>query len=292
MKQLLLSIITLILFSVGTNAQSFFASRQKRALVLVAGTGTSTYYGELSNPGDYLDAKPNLLIGLQYLANNRIGIRSEVTWFQLSGSDAKAGDPSRVPRNLDFNANNFEINAVGIFNLLPSGMRFYQRPAFNLYGFAGVGLLYFNPTTEYQGTRYALRPLRTELVDYNRTTLVVPYGLGGRIKLGPFINLSLEGGLRKTFTDYLDDVSTTHKDASRFSDPIALALSDRRPEIGIARVEEGHIRGNPEKNDAYFLLNLKLEYYLPGDFLTRNKLYNVKRKNYLRRSRAGRAKSR
>lgn len=266
------------------NAQSFYARRRDRDLMLVAGSGTSTYLGELTNPGDYLDAEPNLVLGLQAFVTNRIGIRTEATWFRLSGSDAKSGSESRVPRNLSFFSNNLELSAVGIFNLFPHVGRYYQRPVINFYGFAGIAFLQFNPKTEYKGEVYSLQPLKTELVEYSRSAIAIPYGLGVRLKAGPFFNVSFEGGLRKTFTDYLDDVSTTHHDASKFSDPIALALSDRGVEIGYAKSVEGAVRGNPKTNDAYFLANIKLEYYLPVDFIFGNRLQN-KRKTQLYRKR-------
>jgi len=274
------------------SAQSFFAMRRQRSLILVAGTGTSTYLGELANDGDYLQAKPNLNVGLQMYLSRRIGVRADVTWFQLSGADSKSNEAGRIPRNLSFSSNNFELSAVGMINLYPQGRSFYQRPAFNLYGFAGIGLCYFNPTTQYQGKTYALAPLQTELVAYSRVTPVIPMGGGARFKLGPFVNLTFEAGFRKTFTDYLDDVSTVHHDASKFSDPIAAALSDRRGELNPpqALAPEGTKRGNPSTMDAYILYNVKLEYYLPVNFLEGNgqqKTFKNKRKAFYRYNKRG-----
>lgn len=283
-------LVTVLLSTELADAQSFYARRRERDLILVAGTGTSTYLGELTNPGDYLDAEPNIVVGLQAFVTPRLGIRTEATWFRLSGSDAKAGSESRATRNLSFFSNNVEVNAVGMINLFPQTGKYYQRPTFNAYLFAGVALLRFNPKAEYQGVTYSLQPLQTELVSYNRTVLTIPYGLGVRVKAGPFFNISFEAGLRKTFTDYLDDVSTIHHDPSKFSDPIALALSDRGVEIGKAKRPEGAIRGNPDSKDSYMLGNVKLEYYLPVDFLFGTKLQNQRnryaRKIYKNRSRA------
>ncbi len=252
------------------SAQSFYAMRRSRSLMFVGGIGTSSYLGELSNPGDYLQAKPTVNLGLQYYFTRNIAIRGDVTWFQLTGSDAKSNDveSGRKGRNLSFSSNNFEMSVVGIYNLYPNGRTFYQRPAFNVYGFAGIGLCYFNPTTDYQGTTYSLPELQTELVSYSTFTLVIPMGLGVRFKLGPFMNLSFEGGYRLTFTDYLDDVSTIHNDASLFSNPISAALSDRRGELTPPEPLKvtGDIRGNPKTNDGYILYNVKLEYFLPINF--------------------------
>ncbi len=289
-RPLLLVLLALLLGADIASAQSFYAMRRQRSLIFVGGIGTSTYLGELSNPGDYLNAKPTVSVGLQYYLNRKISVRADFTWFQLSGDDAKADNESRRKRNLNFYSNNFEMTAVGIYNLYPHGRTFYQRPQFNIYGFAGIGLMYFNPKTEYQGQTYSLHDLKTELVNYSTITPVIPMGIGVRFKIGPFMNLSFEGGYRKTFTDYLDDVSTVHHDASKFSDPIAAALSDRRPELGIAPAADGTQRGNPSADDAYILYTVRIEYYLPGNFLQGNsgpKTMKQNRKAFYRYNKRG-----
>ena len=270
---LLLGLVFNLFASFKTDAQSFYAVRRERSLMLVAGTGTSTYFGELANPGDYLDAKPNINAGLQYFFGNHISGRAEVTWFTLKGSDAIAGDPGRVPRNLSFSSNNYEISTTAAYNFLPNGNRHYRRPTLNIYAFAGIGVMYYNPTTIYQGQKVALRPLQTEGVKYGSFGIVIPYGLGVRLKVTPNINIAIEGGYRKTFTDYLDDVSSVYKDNNSFTDPLAKALADRRPELNPAQQpwSAGHIRGNPKSKDGYMLLNAKLEYYLPWDFTNSGK---------------------
>lgn len=274
------------------SAQSFFAMRRDRSLLFVGGTGTSTYFGELSNDGDYLQAKPNFNVGLQYYFTSRLGVRADITWFQLTGSDSKSDSEGRRVRNLSFSSNNYEISAVGILSLYPQGRSFYQRPAFNVYGFAGFGLCYFNPTTEYKGQKYSLAPLHTEGVNYSRVTPVIPMGLGIRLKVGPFMNLSFEGGWRKTFTDYLDDVSTVYVAQSSFSDPIAAALSQRGGELTppYGPVAAGSIRGNSKSMDSYMLFNAKIEYYLPTNFLEKDrgqKKFKNKRKSFYRYNKRG-----
>lgn len=277
-KRISLILVLFLILSELCTAQSFYAVRRGRSLMAVLGTGTSTYFGELSNKGDYIDARPNLNIGLQYPISNFISARAEITWFQLSGDDAKADDVGRLTRNLSFISNNYEVNVTGVVSLLPRGQRFYQRPAFNVYGFVGFGFIYFNPKAEKDGKKHALAPLRTEDVSYSRFQPVVPYGLGVKVKAGPFFNFCLEGGYRTTFTDYLDDVSTQHPDKTGW-DQERIDLSDRRPEIGLPAAVVGAKRGNPESNDGYFLMNVKVEYYLPSDFnLGSNKVYRQKRK--------------
>ncbi|MBN8650235.1 MAG: outer membrane beta-barrel protein [Cytophagales bacterium] len=285
----LLVLVVLLTVAEAAIAQSFYAIRKNRSLILVAGTGTSTYFGELSNPRDYFDAKLNINAGLQYYLTPQVSLRTELNWFTLEGSDSKASDAGRVSRNLSFKSNNYELNFVGVFNLFPNGNRYYRRPYFNVYGFGGVGILYFNPKAEYQGKSYALQPLRTEGVNYNRIGLVLPYGLGLRLKGGPNFNIAVEAGYRMTFSDYLDDVSTEYIDNTSFSNPIAAALADRRSEIGKPLNAAGKQRGNPSTNDGYLLFNAKFEYYLPFDLHDNGngRMYSKKRSASYRYNKRG-----
>ena len=254
--------------------------------MLSVGSGTSTYYGDLKDPGFGIDPKININLGIQKFIGNRIIARFEADYFTLRGDDASSSpDGGRVSRNLSFKSSNFELSLTGQINLLPTGQRFYQRPNVNVYGFVGAGMAYINPKAEYNGQTYALQPLQTEGVKYGKFATVIPYGIGVRFKAGPFFNVAIENGWRIMFTDYLDDVSTVHPDKSSWTDPIRIALSDRGPEVGAAPRAVGSIRGNSSKNDSYHLLNIKIEYYLPFEiFGSQNRrLYNSKRKQYYRR---------
>ncbi len=293
-KILILGFLGSLLATDAVMGQSFFAMRRDRSLILTGGTGTSSYLGDLALQGDYLQANLNIHAGLMYYLNHRIAIRSELSWFQLSGDDSKATvESGRRGRNLSFSSSCFELNAVAVISLYPQGRSFYQRPAFNVYAFGGIGLMYFNPTTiDKSGAKVSLQPLQTELVSYSLITPVIPLGIGVRFKIGPFANLCFEAGYRKTFTDYIDDVSTIHHDASKFSNPKSYELSDRRGELSTPQPlkKEGDIRGNPNNDDAYILYSAKLEYYLPVNFLKARggqKTFKTKRKSFYRYNKRG-----
>lgn len=268
-------------------SQSFYTVRNQRSVILSGGTGSSTYYGDLVNPGVSLKYQPNLNVGLQYFIHPRVSARAELNWFRLEGSDANASDEGRKKRNLSFSSDCFELTASGLINLYSNGPRFYRRPKINFYGFAGIGLLYFNPKADYKGQSYSLQPLHTEGVSYSLVTPVIPYGLGVRLRIGPYTNIVVEGGWRKTFTDYLDDVSGKYVNPNTFTDPTALALADRSPEVGAPAHTAGQIRGNPSAYDSYFLLNAKVEYYLKWDVHKRKGrgLVSTKKNNSMYRSR-------
>ena len=286
-KGLILIIIAVLGMPVIGSSQSFYSFRRDRNFLVSIGSGTANYYGEMVNPGEFGRLKPNVAIGAEYYLNNRISARAELTWFQLSGNDADADD-DRVQRNLSFRSDCIELDALAAINLTPMGLRFYQRSKLNFHAFAGIGVLYFNPKANYQGESYALHSLRTENKSYWLIQPVIPLGLGARIKLDPFFNILVEAGYRITFTDYLDDASSTrYVDVALLKNDIARALSDRRVEIDTQpnRPTQVGKRGNPEKNDGYFITNITLQYYLPKMMFrdNYNKLYNRKRKAYYRR---------
>ena len=258
--------------------QSFYSLRTDRGLIALVGLNSSTYYGDLKDDSDVIDAKPSLSLGLMTGVSRRLYVRGEFSWITLSGRDNEADDKYRLRRNLSFTSSNYEFSVSGVFHFVPYRGKFYQRPNLNFYGFLGVGGVYFNPKAELDGELYALQPLRTEGVNYSRLTLVVPFGVGGKVKLTPFANLSLEAGWRKSFTDYIDDVSTVHIDNASFTNPVARQLADRRPELGRAVVPAGTRRGNSDRSDGYMLLSAKIEYYLPYQLGQSRKLYRSKRR--------------
>ncbi|MCX7638439.1 MAG: outer membrane beta-barrel protein [Cyclobacteriaceae bacterium] len=281
--------LTLILFGAMqmAGAQSFYAIRKERSLIATIGSGTSNYFGEMVNPRQFGKTRYNILIGTEYYFNRYISGRAELTYFRLAGDDALAND-DRVERNLSFFSGNLELNVTGTVNLLPNGLRFYQRPRFNAYAFAGIGLLYMNPKAKRQnGEVVALQPLETEGVSYSRFQPVIPYGIGLKYMIDPFFNVIVEGGYRKTFTDYIDDVSKrNYPDPASLKSDLSREMSDRRrerdPDYPVA--PGVGVRGNPEKDDSYFLLNVKVQYYLPYQFIqSQRKLYNRKRKYYYKR---------
>lgn len=259
-------------------SQSFYAIRRERSLIGYVGVGSANYFGELTNPKSLGTIKYGLNLGVEHFFTNRISGRVEANWFQISGTDANAND-SRLVRNLSFVSNNIEGNLTGTINLLPNGRRFYQRQAINVYAFAGIGFVYINPKTEFNGEMIALQPLQTEGVKYSKVQPVIPFGGGIKLKAGPFFNITFEGGIRKTFTDYLDDISSSaYPDPATLSSDLSRALSNRSG--GLAQV-----RGNPDADDWYLMMNARIQYYLPYDLtaLRRNKLYTQKRKSYRRR---------
>lgn len=276
-KYIALAILTLI--PIVLDAQSFYRRRRNRNIVASFGMGTASYFGELKNDGDlFVDNKLNMEFGLEYKIDPRFSPKVMVTFFRLQGDDRKADDGSRKRRNLRFRSDNVEVAFIGMAQLFEAPLRYYQRPQFNVYAFGGVAAIWYSPKADipdqdYSGNSFsnagkftALRKLETESVKYSAVTIAIPVGFGIRYKINPWFNIAIDGGYRLTLTDYLDDVSTAHPGSSAFSDLLAQAMSDRRPERDVSPAAAGTQRGNPDKNDGYFFWNVKAEYYLESLF--------------------------
>lgn len=278
MKNLYILVFLCSTFTTIVEAQSFYSVRRDRSLIALVGINTSTYYGDLKDDSDFIDVRPSISLGIMTALTERFSVRSEFSWIFISGHDYHSQGNGRAGRNLSFYSNNYELNVTGVINIFRHRGRFYQRPNFNFYGFLGVGGLYFNPMAFFDGQSYALQPLQTEGVNYSRFTFVIPVGVGGKVKLTPFLNLALEAGWRKTFTDYLDDVSTVHIDQAAISNPITKKLTDRRHELNLPLAPPGSKRGNPREKDGYMLLSLKFEYYLPVHLRGNRQMFSDKLK--------------
>ena len=237
------------------------------SIQFTAGTGTGTYYGDLCDNTDCMVFRPQTSVGIIYRNSERLLFRSEFNYIMLYGED-KGG--LNNTRNLHFRSHNYEITASAIYDLIPYERKFRYRSPITPYAFGGLGVTSFNPQAKINNEWLYLRPLETEGVSYSSITPVISYGFGLRYKLTPEINISAEAGYRWTFTDYLDDVSTVYIDNSTLEGNAAL-LADQTKNSGAnpkaadydkstLTWNAGHKRGNPDRNDGYFLFGFKVEY--------------------------------
>lgn len=126
-----------------------------------------------------------------------------------------------------------------------------------IYVFATLGITKISPSTELNGRAYSLAAFQTEGKAYASWSGQITYGLGFPMALNPSTQLSFEGRYTHVLSDYVDDVSSFYVDKSGASD-VEKLLADKRISQGLAPNPAGTARGNPEKNDGYFLLTLQL----------------------------------
>lgn len=193
----------------------------------------------------------------------------------LKGDDALTNEVIRNTRNLHFKSIIIEleqrIEAIVIanekfgnrYNLSRHSKKMKDHNE-QLYLFAGIGVSYFNPKANLNGSWVALRPMKTEgqgleggAKETMPITLTIPMGIGYRWGLSRMWRMGIEATYVKTFSDYIDDVSTVYYDPSVLAaqvSPDAAYLSN--PSVNNTTwFAPGQQRGDKQK-DAYFYLNI------------------------------------
>lgn len=265
MKYLQVLIASALIWSL--TASDIYAQYRKRNAYFRVGAsiGAMNYQGDLAGSiNSIVFTQPAFGVTASYHFSPHWSFRGSLIQGWITADDAKGATPSVKARNLSFRSSITELNAQLVLDLLPTVRSYRHRPNATPYLFGGLGLFVFNPKAQLNGQWIELQPLGTEgqfLPDpnneytdpYSLVQVTVPFGAGVRFKINDIINLELESGLRMTFTDYLDDVSTNYPDLNdlRAQNPTAALLSLRDPGQSTGADFSGRIRGNPLSNDWY-----------------------------------------
>jgi hypothetical protein len=232
--------------------------------------GASYYLGDL-NTTHFNNSLPFGGIVIRKNIDRRFSYKAELLYLNIAGDDRDdATDTIAINRGLHFRSSVFELSGQIEFNFLPfeAGNALYTWTPFV---YTGLSFFHFNPQAENKdGLWVNLQELGTEgqgstsfpeRKKYPLTQLAIPLGGGLKIAVNPSFNIILEYGVRKTFTDYLDDVSKTYPltnggDISditnatyEMSDPNGTHIS-------------GDQRGNPDKKDWYSFVGITLSFKL------------------------------
>jgi hypothetical protein len=149
------------------------------------------------------------------------------------------------------------------------------------YGIAGVGVFRFNPQGQdpLTGDWVYLQRLHTEgqgfaehpeRPNYKLTQLNIPFGAGLKYYANEGVSISVEILHRKTFTDYIDDVSTSYINKDLFYKYLPLndaIVADRISDKSAAAANRntGEKRGTSKNMDAYYTAGIKLSFRLGGN---------------------------
>ena len=240
--------------------------------------GTSNYQGDLQDKR-FTFNQSHLAggIGLSYDLTEKFSLRGGIMFGKVSGDDKQGRNKAR---NLNFSSGLTEGHLGVQYYITPLGQR-----SLTPYVFAGLALYHFNPYThDTSGTKYYLKPLSTEgqgFIDgkdyYSLTKIAIPFGAGVKLSLSDKINVGLELGFRKLFTDYLDDVSDVYVDrnsllTNRGAKAVELAYrGDEIKEGTFTYPDGGSQRGSPKVKDWYYFTGLTLSYKLGGGNRTGDK---------------------
>ncbi|MEO6903367.1 MAG: DUF6089 family protein [Bacteroidia bacterium] len=249
-----------------------------------ASAGFSNYLGEIGGGSgigkkfisDMKIKKTQLALGgfVRYRILPIVSIKAGLNLIRIEGADRYSTNPARVARNLSFRNDLIELELtaqVPFYEIADLGHTYRYRNDFKAYAFAGISGFYNNPKGFYNGEWVALRPLRTENVDYSPIAFAIPAGLGFYFTLEKRHRLGFEFSWRTTFTDYIDDISTVYTDPKNLKSKEAKALANRNGELrdmeGLPsplNYAPGNKRGDPTTNDSYLTATLNYSYVMRG----------------------------
>jgi hypothetical protein len=266
LKFLILGFVLLLCHNkIIAQAQNF----RSRSEVGIFGGG-SYYLGDLNRSQQFKNTKPavGLLFRYNPQKNARLTWRVAAKYGSVEANDADARNPILRNRNLNFKSELYELTGGLEMHYFPfiKGHNRYRATAYIL---VELGIFQMNPIATYNNKEYELRAIGTEgqgssltkKNNYSKTQLVLPIGFGAKFSLGPRASFNLEFGLRKTFTDYLDDV---HND--NYADPIVLSTENGPLAASLANQslngDQYGYRGNSRTKDWYVMFGAMLTFRL------------------------------
>lgn len=189
---------------------------------------------EGSNPFKQKSFRPAFGGQLNFHFNPFMHWRLMVNHGWIGGADSLNTAGGRKERNLHFRSAVTEASFQLIIEPFARNDYSRFRKRWGPYVYFGVGFFHFNPKAKpdpswesayprlfpYKDRWYELQPLGTSGQNlpesvrsqyslpepYSRTQICIPFGVGVRRRLSRYVDLKVEFGVRKTFTDFLDDV--------------------------------------------------------------------------------------
>jgi hypothetical protein len=158
------------------------------------GLGTFNYTGDLVRNYNFAFSKPAATVFYRVNLSKVISLRTSLTGGRVGASDKRIPiDAFAAKRNASFNIFLLEASAAFEYHFLD--WRDKKRPLrFTPYVFAGIGL-------------FSISGNASKTAEYSNVQPSIPFGVGMKYVLNPNWYIALEMGIRKTFFDYLDNVS-------------------------------------------------------------------------------------
>lgn len=208
---------------------------------VIISVGASQFLGDLGglnkigtdySPVDleFTLTRPAVSLAYRYKFTKNFNVQSSFNYLLVSGDDKLTTEPYRNNRNLNFKSNIFELAVRAEVSLFKSKvghrygikktlMKRHKGGSNEFILFAGIGGFYFNPKGRNPNTGVweKLYPLHTEgqglpggPKQYKRVAICIPMGVAYKKTINKLWCVGVEFCYRKTFTDYIDDVSTTY----------------------------------------------------------------------------------
>tara|TARA_B100000963_G_scaffold361607_1_gene398073 strand:- start:2427 stop:3251 length:825 start_codon:yes stop_codon:yes gene_type:complete len=244
---------------------SNFSSAQTNELGIFF--GGSLFHGDLgfqNSENSFMSSRPSYGINIKRNINYYFGLNLSLKRSIIQAKDSSSEDLFNKNRDLDFRSSVTDLSLLFEFNFQPYSSRDSEyNNSFFIY--SGISRFNFNPQRQSEnGFWYNLRPLNTEgqgsdfypgRKPYDLSTFAIPVGIGYKVNIIEYLTLSFHMSWRFTFTDYLDDVSTSYVEPSVQS-PLTLDLSDNLNES----YPVGFQRGDPNNFDKYGFFGISILY--------------------------------
>ncbi len=157
------------------------------------GIGMFNYTGDLSRAYRLENSRPAATAFYRSNLSHVISFKAAFTGGKLGASDRHPIDPFAGQRNASFDIFVMEASTVMEYHFL--NWREHKRfVRFTPYLFGGLGL-------------FGISGNNNKRSEYSNIQAAVPFGGGVKYIVNPKWYLALEFGIRKTFFDYLDDIS-------------------------------------------------------------------------------------
>jgi hypothetical protein len=204
----------LIVATIICSSKTLFAQRSE----LGFGIGTFNYTGDLVRSFNLKYSQPAVTVLYRSNLSKVVSFRASITAGRLAASE-KPIDAAANLRDASFDIFLFEGALAMEYHFL--NWRDDKRPMrYTPYLFGGMGL-------------FGISGNDSKPVEYSNIQLAIPFGVGFKYIMNPKWYAALEFGIRKTFFDYLDNVSD-------FND----------------QAQKNYQYGNPNDNDNYFFVGI------------------------------------
>ncbi len=253
--------------------------------------GGSYYIGDI-NPLRHFPKHTGLAGGIVFRHNltERLALRFQGIYGALEAYDHDSKDTTQWLRNLHFRSPLIEGSLLFEINFLNYRSRKKGGTKWTPFVFGGLAYFRANPQAYYNDQWYALQPLGTEGQGttarpndeyYALDNLAIPFGAGLKFNAGR-VDFQLEWGMRRTYTDHIDDVSGTYVDNDLLAfenGPLSAILADRSGLNSPFYSNTDRQRGDPNTRDWYVYSGLSITYII-SRFSDCDEQYNwMKRKN-------------
>jgi len=268
-------VVFLLLLFQNLSAQT---NRKNKSHELGFNFGGGYYIGEINPHYEGILNQSKFSFGMTYkrFFSKRWGVRISATYGNVEAWDKNSSDPFQRYRNLNFRNRFYEFAFAGELNFFEYQMN--SKNWISPYMFGGMAYYMMNPEGFYQGGWIPLQTMYTEAQtpanQYNLNGFSLPFGLGFKFNVLGALGLSFEWGIRKTWTDYFDDVSGIYPDKQfqmAYYGPLSAGLSDPSTQgrIGLGNgvyTNDNIQRGDPSSNDHYgfFMLSLMIRLDKPA----------------------------